>query len=163
MTQIITPPSPELTCDLMNPLLGSIDEVFEVQLHAKVTRREVEHYQPDSPLYPVTAQIGITGSVKGLVAIGFQTHTTMQVVSRLTQERCQHVTPAALDGVGELANMIVGAAKSKLNLGLNIGLPVVEHERERPIEFPQASRPMRLRCESGLGAFAVDFGFVVRA
>ncbi|QDT68439.1 hypothetical protein MalM25_13610 [Planctomycetes bacterium MalM25] len=155
-------PDARLTGKLINPLLSSVINTFAMMLDSRVERGAVDLRNEHDAFSDVTAMIRISGGAKGLVCISFPEKTALQVVDRFLGESYKAITLETLDALGELVNMVGGAAKSKLNMGLNIGLPNVVNDSEHQIEFPANSKPMRVHFDSDIGSFFVDFGFVVR-
>mgnify|MGYP001796802182 CR=1 FL=1 len=133
-----------------------------MMLDCEARRGELELRRADAQLFDVTAVIGVTGRVKGVVAISFALQTALNTVERFLGESHGGLTPEVIDGLSELANMIGGSTKSKLNMGLNIGLPSVVSGPNHRIDFPTESKPMRVHYASDAGPFFVDFGIVSR-
>ena len=155
-------PDARLTSKLINPVLSSVIETFAMMLDCRVERGEVELLAEGAEPNDVSALIGVTGRAKGLVCIGFHQQTALNVAERFIGQRPSGLTLEATDALGELVNMVGGAAKSKLNMGLNIGLPQVSDDPDQPIDFPPQSKPIRVHFDSDLGPFNIDFGFTVR-
>jgi chemotaxis protein CheX len=151
-----------MTAKVINPILSSVIETFRSMLGVSVQRRDLRLRGVNDSLNDITALIGISGRVKGSVCLSFQAETALGVVEKVLGERPTEVNSDVIDALGEVANIVGGAAKSKLNMGLNIGLPNVVHGSDYVVEFPTESRPMRLDFDSELGPFFVEFGFVVR-
>lgn len=162
MSSTAVPPSAGMTAQVINPILSSVIDTFGSMLGVEVERRDLKLRSVDDRLYDVSALIGISGRVKGSVCLSFQAATALGVVERFLGERPTEVNAEVVDALGEFANIVGGAAKSKLNMGLNIGLPNVVHGADYAVEFPSESKPMRLDFDSEIGPFFVEFGFVVR-
>lgn len=162
MTYATVQPDARLTGKLINPLLSSVIETFAMMLDCRVERGAVGLRGEGDSLNDVTAMIGISGKAKGLVCVSFPSETALAAADRFLGETIDSIGVEALDALGELVNVVGGAAKSKLNMGLNIGLPQVVNDPDHPIEFPQQAKPMRVHFDSDLGSFFIDFGFVVR-
>ena len=64
------------------------------------------------------------------------------------------------DAVGELANMVAGAAKAQLEqLSLSLSIPNVVSGPQHKVHYPSNVQPVSARFESEIGDFAVEFGF----
>ena len=146
---------------IINPLLGSVVETFKTMLDCKVRRGELELREADAEPYEISALISLTGGTKGVICLSFDRLTALEIGARLLGGSNWKLTPAVLDAVGEIANVITGSAKSKLEMGLNMGLPTLVRRDSFDIRFPSGSEPMRLHFDSDIGPFLVDFGFVV--
>lgn len=155
-------PDARLTSKLINPILSSVIETFAIMLDTRVERGELKRVTQNDDLHEVLALVGVTGRAKGTICLGFEYQSALNLVNRFIGEEARGLTLESLDALGELINIIGGSAKSKLDMGLNIGLPQVIENPEQPVEFPQQSKPMRVHFGSDLGPFCVDFGFIVR-
>ena len=64
----------------------------------------------------VTGMIGmVSDRATGTVTISFEKSTLLKIVSKVIGMELTDLDDTALEGVGELSNMIYGTAKSKLN------------------------------------------------
>ena len=136
---------PATTAKIINPVLSSVIETFETMLNSSVERGAVELRQPGESLHDISALVGISGKVKGSVCISFPVETAVRIVDRFlggsndteALDLVPEITPDVIDALGEVVNMVGGSAKSKLNMGLNIGLPNVVHGHNHGIDFPR--------------------------
>lgn len=62
----------------------------------------------------VTGLVGVHGNVSGFVTVNMSEHNAIAIVGELLQDKCDALTRQILDGVGEIANMVVGGIKSGL-------------------------------------------------
>ena len=143
-------------------MLSAVRNAFGDMLECDTERGGLELRDLDVPLYEVSVVILVTGRAKGLFCISFDGDTALSIVERLLGDRPNRVDEDVLDAMGEMANMITGATKSELNLGMNIGLPKVVRGESEEISFPDESHPMRVHYGSDIGPFCIDFGFVER-
>jgi len=71
------------------------------------------------------------------------------------------VFDSIVDAIGELTNMIAGAAKAKLeNLQLSLGLPTVILGRSTRIAFPSRATPISIPFRSDLGPLIIEVGIL---
>lgn len=152
-----------LTVKLVNPLLESVADVFSMVLASEVRRESLEIRQDDARMREVTTHVVITGSSRGSVALSFDRGTAIVAATRLLGENQNRISNDVIDALSELANIIVGSAKSRLEMGLNIGFPSVLEGPNCRIDFPHDSKPMRIHCSSDIGDFIIDFGVAVRS
>ena len=146
---------------IINPLLGSVVETFNTMLDCQARRGQLELRDADAEPYEVSAIISLTGRAKGTICMSFDRPTALEIGARLAGASGWKLTPAVLDAVGEIANVVTGSAKSKLELGLNMGLPTLVRRADFDVRFPPEAEPMRLHFDSEVGPFSIDFGFVV--
>ncbi|MEM6330144.1 MAG: chemotaxis protein CheX [Planctomycetota bacterium] len=161
--QLTTASKAGITTKVINPLLAGVGETFETMLGSRADRQQLCPRPFGAALLDVTAVIGISSEAKGSIGISFAEQTAIRLCNRLLDINAQAVGPDVLDAMGELVNIVAGSTKSKLDIGLNIGLPQVLHGCDQQIDFPKASQPLRLVYASDLGPFCVDFGFIFRA
>lgn len=154
-------PSSGVTAAIINPLLAAVLETFSTMLECQASRGALELREPDAEPYEISAVITLTGCTKGVICLSFDRLTALEIAARLLGESGWKLTPAVLDAVGEITNVVVGSAKSKLEMGLNMGLPSIVRRDDFAIHFPSGSDPMRLHFDSEAGPFLIDFGFVV--
>lgn len=161
MSATFVQPTSGVMVAIINPLLGSVIETFSTMLDCKASRGALELRDADAEPYEISALISLTGRAKGVICMSFDRLTALEIGARLLGGSNWKLTPAVLDAVGEIANVVAGAAKSKLDMGLNMGLPTIVRRDDFDIHFPSGSDPMRLHFDSDAGPFFIDFGFVV--
>jgi CheY-specific phosphatase CheX len=161
MSATFVQPSSGVMATIINPLLGSVVDTFGRMLGSTVTRGALVLRETDAKPYGVSAMISLTGRAKGVICISFNRLTALEIGARLVGGSSWKLTPAVIEAVGEIANDIAGSTKSKLEMGLNMGLPTIVCRDDFDIHFPSGSDPMRLHFDSDAGPFFIDFGFVV--
>ena len=161
MSATFVQPSSGVTAAIINPLLASVLETFSTMLECKASRGVLELRDPHAEPYEISAVISLTGGTKGVICMSFDRLTALEIGARLLGGSNWKLTPAVLDAIGEIANVVVGSSKSKLEMGLNMGLPTIVRRDDFDIHFPSGSDPMRLHFDSDAGPFFIDFGFVV--
>ena len=83
----------------------------------------------------------------------------LEITSSLLGNRCTAIDADVIDAIGELTNMIVGCAKSKLEeLNLSISLPTVIAGRNHAVAFPSGVTPLCIPFESTHGPFCLEVG-----
>ena len=90
--------------------------------------------------------IGLSGGAKGAVIISFPTKTALATVSAFIGLNVTQIDADVTDAVGELANIIAGAAKADLaGLNVTISLPSVvigpNHKVTTPKDIPSIVIP----------------------
>jgi chemotaxis protein CheX len=150
-----------MTADYINPFLIATASVFENMLAVKIDRQKPFLRTAFDPQYEVTGVIGLTGKATGTVAVSLSSRTALEITGRLLGEMPAAVNAQVSDAIGEVTNMIAGAAKSRLaELELNLGLPTVIIGRECCIAFPSRAVPISIPFTSELGPIVVEVGIV---
>lgn len=71
------------------------------------------------------------------------------------------MNPHVVDAIGEVTNMIAGAAKARLaELELSLGLPTVLIGSSACVAFPSRATPISIPFDSALGKLVVEVGIV---
>ncbi len=98
----------------------------------------------------LSALIGLSGGLPGTVIVGVDKSLAIDFTESVIGHTTTQIDEEVIDAVGEIANMIVGAAKCKLTTyKLSISLPSVICGRGLTVNFPRAVRPVCIpfRCE----------------
>lgn len=105
----------------------------------------------------VSGIIGFTGNVAGAAVIRFPMATALKVVEALSGEAFDADSEDFSDAIGEMANMICGSAKSKLdNPNVSISCPQVVLGKDHKIQRPSDAVSLTIPCESPQGAFLIE-------
>lgn len=112
----------------INPFLESVQDVFDSMLSCQAKMGTLKIV--DSPAQPkdITALIGLSGLVRGNVALAFPVLTAIKIASHLTGTEITLVDETVCDAVGELVSIVAGNAKAKLSKNdevINLTLPSV--------------------------------------
>ena len=116
--------------------------------------------QPE-PAYDVSGIIGFSGAVVGSVVVSFQQACALKLVQSFAGAEMPINSPDFCDAIGELANMIAGAAKKDLGLEASITCPSViigaGHVVKRLSDVPCVVIPVK----TPVGDFAVEVNIKV--
>ena len=140
----------------INPFLSSIKNVFETMLGMPFNLGK-PHIKPDqTPLYDVSAFIGLTGGVTGCVVLCLSEPMALTMASALCGSNLKEIGPDATDAIGEIANMIAGNAKKDFPEGNNlISVPTVVQGRHK-VKYPRGLPIISIPCETSVGRLIVD-------
>ncbi|MDI6686602.1 MAG: chemotaxis protein CheX [Desulfobacterales bacterium] len=108
----------------------------------------------------VSGIIGLTGSATGSMALSFSEESILKIASNMLGEEIKEVNGEITDAVGEITNMISGAARKKLEpLGLNVlaAIPTVVSGKEHSIKHVLGGPSIIIPFETKDGPFVVDF------
>lgn len=150
-----------MNVDYINPFLISTVDVFQKMLGMDLQREAPFIRRDFAPQYEVTGMIGLTGKTTGTVAVSLPREVAVLVTEKLLGETPVTLNSQVVDAVGELTNMIAGAAKAKLeHLQLSLGLPTVITGRSTCIAFPSRATPISIPFKSPLGPMIVEVGIL---
>jgi chemotaxis protein CheX len=145
--------------ELVNPFLAATTDVFRTMLKCEISRGQLAVKQNHTPEYEVSGLIGLTGKCQGMVVVSLGRETAIKAAAIMLGERPDGLNAQVVDTVGEIANMIAGAAKSQLSqYQLSIGLPSVICGKNHSINFPSDSTPILLPFDSPIGPICIEVG-----
>lgn len=107
----------------------------------------------------VSGIIGLTGSATGSMALSFSEGAILKIVSNMLGEEMKEVNGDITDAVGEITNMVSGAARKELEpLGLNISaaIPTVVSGKNHSIKHVLGGPSIIIPFEIEEGPFVVD-------
>jgi len=147
--------------EFINPFLSATHDVFRTMLHSELTRGPLGLKRCHTPKYEVSGQIGLTGKCQGMVVVSLGRQAAIRATEIMLGECPNELNADVLDAVGELTNMIAGAAKTKLEeYQLSVGLPTVVCGKHHVIAFPHTSTTAMLPFDSSLGPLCIEVGMV---
>lgn len=147
--------------EFVNPFLDATCAVFRTMLRTELRRGALYLRQGGESTHEISGIIGLSGKAKGTVLLGMRAEFAMAATEALTGERPNGMTPDVIDAVGELANMIAGGAKTRLEeLNMSISLPSVIAGKDHTVSFPSGAMPIGIPFESDLGEFSVEVSLV---
>jgi chemotaxis protein CheX len=132
--------------ELINPFLKATVSTFQTMVNA-VPSAQTPYVKAEPSLsHDVSGIIGLSGGAKGAVIISFPTKTALATVSAFIGLNVSSIDADVTDAVGELANIIAGAAKADLQgLNVTISLPSVvvgtNHKVTTPKDIPSIVIP----------------------
>ena len=156
MTEAPTAPAGKIDPQLIVPFVSSVREVFQTMIgvEAKVSRPEVKSHPGAS--YDVSSIIQFSGDVGGSVVISFEMAAAGKFVEGFCGMAVEEGGEDFVDALGEIGNMVAGAAKKNLACNASIGIPSViigaGHQIARIKDVPCVVIP----CETVNGNFAIE-------
>lgn len=107
----------------------------------------------------VSGIIGFTGAVTGSMALSFSEKSILKIVSNMLGEEIQEINGDIKDAVGEITNIISGAARKELEkIGLNVlaAIPTVVSGKGHSISHVLGGPSIIIPFEMEEGHFVVD-------
>ncbi len=146
----------------INPFIEGIKNVFSTMLETDIIISKPFVKTDDDPSADVSAVIGISGDAIGVVAMCFPMKSAVNTASKFAGVEMTQDHEDFTDALGELANMVTGQAKSKLDgLHCSISLPSVIIGRGHIVSQSRSTPRLALPCDSTLGRFHVEVGLTV--
>jgi len=107
----------------------------------------------------ITGIIGLTGEVKGSLALTFSEKCILKIVSNMLGEDLKKIDHEIKDAVGEITNMVSGVARKKLEaLGITVSaaIPTVVAGKGHSIMHVLGGPSLIIPFETDSGSFVVD-------
>jgi len=143
----------------INPFIESVVDFFSTMLAAQVRRGNIELWKADEVTGQVMALVGLSGPVKGTVALSLPPETALKLTGSLLGEEISEMNELAFDSVSEACNIIAGGAKARLPVNggppVNLGLPTVISGDRFKVSYPSDSIWVNIPFESDLGTFCL--------
>jgi len=138
------------------PFVNSIRDVFSKMAKVQTTVDRPFLKEGTSASYDISGIIGFSGEVVGSVVLCFQTVAAVKLVEAFAGMPIDPNTPDFTDAVGELANMVAGAAKKNLEAKASITVPNVVIGKDHHIARLSGVPCLVIPCRSAIGNFAVE-------
>ena len=107
----------------------------------------------------VSGIIGLTGSATGSMALSFSEGAILKVASNMLGEEIREINNDITDAVGEITNMVSGAARKELeSIGLTVtaAIPTVVAGKDHLIKHVLGGPSIIIPFEIEEGPFVVD-------
>lgn len=152
-----------MSLEYIQPFIESVENLFTTMLNSSVERGEIGVSNNAQAPYEITALIGLSGDVRGTVAISFPSSTALAMVCKILSIESKEVDATVIDGVGEIVNIVAGSAKSKFVKGnakpIDLSLPNVILGEDYIIEYPSETVWIEVPFKSDLGQFNLRVTF----
>lgn len=96
--------------EFVNPFIQAAREVLESELGGEAQRGNLRLQKSAFTTDEVTAVVGVTGTVSGVVLYSMSEATAIGIVSRVMGQPFSALDELAQSGIGELGNVITGRA-----------------------------------------------------
>jgi len=110
----------------------------------------------------VSGIIGITGPPNGSMSLSFSSSCILNIVANMLGEEAQEINDDIKDAVGELTNMISGAARNDLGgkgYQFRIATPIIISGANHQIKHQTKSPTIAIPFDTSAGAFLVEVSF----
>lgn len=110
----------------------------------------------------VSSIIGLTGDTKGTISVSFKKKTILPIVSEMFDEEITELNDEVTDAVGEIANMISGHARQKLDeldCNLKAAIPTVIMGKDHTISHITDHKIVAIPFNTENGGFTIEVCF----
>jgi len=143
----------------INPFLYGTAEVMEKMAFLKPVAGKPFAKTDDTARGDVSGIIGMTGDATGSLAMSFSESCIIGIVDKMLGEHHSEVNRAVLDAVGELTNMISGAARKlmeKDNLKVFSAIPTVVFGKAHTVHHVIRGPSIVIPFKTEVGDFVID-------
>ncbi len=145
--------------EYINPFIASVRNAFQTMLSVEAQRGAPYLRTTAESDLCVSGVIGLSGDAVGTVVLNMSQEVALGIASVLLMEELTELTPDVVDAVGELTNVIAGAAKSKLEeFHLGVSLPNVITGNAHTIHFPKDVTPLCVPFTTVWGPMVLEVG-----
>ena len=151
--------------DYIDHFLTAAVSTFDAMLGCKLTPLETFVKTGFQAEYEVSGVIGLSSKkARGTVVLSLSKEAALSATEAMLGERPEEINGDVTDAVGELTNIIAGAAKAKLeHLTLDVSLPTTVVGKQLVMRFPQGAASICIPYGCPWGDVAVEVALVERA
>jgi chemotaxis protein CheX len=151
-----------MKAELINPFLTSVVNTFQTMLDCSLERTDLRLNTGDCPEHEISALIGLSGKGSGMVVLSLSKNVATKAASTMLMMEITEINEDVTDAVGELVNMIGGAAKAQLEeLEMSLSLPSVITGKGHDVTFPLKIKPIYIGLTSPWGPLSMVVGLAV--
>ncbi len=131
----------------------SMIEFFTMMLGSEISKADEHAENTDSLtvekiVQEVTVVMGLAGGLTGSVCISMSDQAAFTIAKGLIDHDAVKIDQTVVDGVGEVANIVVGGAKRRLaEFQLSMSLPNVVLAGQEAVKFPTTVTPTVLNYD----------------
>ena len=145
--------------EYINPFIASVRNAFQTMLSSDAQRGAPYLRTTAESDFCVSGVIGLSGDAVGTVVSNMSKEVALEIASVLLMDQFTELTADVVDAVGELTNVIAGAAKSKLEeFHLGVSLPNVVTGNAHTIHFPKDVTPICVPFKTVWGPLVLEVG-----
>ncbi len=147
---------------LINPFIEATLHVLETMAFTKVTVGKPFLKKDKIARGDVSGVIGLTGQASGTISVSFTEQCILAVVSNMFGEEMTELNDEVQDAVGEIANMISGQARQKLETmgkSLKAAIPTVITGKGHTITHITNHPIMAIPFTTDQGEFTIEVFF----
>lgn len=146
--------------EYINPFIKSLSNTFQTMLSCEVQRGEISLRTEETELHEFSGIIGLSGKAVGSVVLSLSQPVARKSTAALLMISEDDISDDdVVDAVGELANMVAGAAKAELEeYDLSVSLPSVITGSNHQVHFPSDVQPICVHFDCEWGPLKLEVG-----
>lgn len=143
----------------INPFIAALKNTFQTMLSCEARRGNLVVKQDSRAAHEISGVIGLSGRAVGTVVVSFSTQVALKAASTMLMTEATRIDDDVLDAVGELTNMVAGAAKAELEeYDLAVSLPNVITGAAHEVHFPSEVTPIGIAFDTDWGPISLEVG-----
>lgn len=156
----------DLKTQLNEALADAVSELFTSILSLVPAVEELTGSQDDNSSKEIASIVGFAGVLEGSITLLFSKAMACKIVSKMLGMELNEMSQDVRDGVGEVANILVGGLKSRvapMGYQFEISIPSVI-EAANPLNIVQLKETELIKLKVGCPevAFLVDLSYMVK-
>jgi chemotaxis protein CheX len=145
--------------EYINPFIASLCTALRTMLDLEANRGAPYLYEKAEADFPISGVIGLSGLAVGTVVLNLSEEFALKAAGAMLMTEIDTVNADVLDAVGELTNVVAGAAKAKLEeFHLAVSLPTVITGTAHGIHFPSNVTPICVPFSTLWGPMVLEVG-----
>ncbi|MDR2579793.1 MAG: chemotaxis protein CheX [Fibromonadaceae bacterium] len=146
-----------MKAEWINAFISATSDTFNKMLQLPVKAGKPHLLAEESNTKDISGMIGLSGTVRGAVVIGFPEQSGINVVNKFLCENFTELCPDVSDAVGELVNIIAGYVKAFIqNEKFDISLPSIARGSKHMVFMPKYAPTIVIPFSSDLGDFVLE-------
>lgn len=101
--------------EYIEPFVTSTIRVLDTVIQSDIAKGEISLVRGDEITEDIAIVVRLRGDSDGSIVLNMQTDTALRIGNIMFGDAFETMTPAVMDSIAELANMIAGNATSALN------------------------------------------------
>lgn len=143
----------------INPFITALTNTFQTMLSCEARRGNLAVKQDSRAAHEVSGVIGLSGKAVGTVVVSFSTQVALKAASTMLMMEFTAIDEEVVDAVGELTNMVAGAAKAELEeFEMMVSLPNVVTGPAHEVHFPSQVSPISIAFDTDWGPISLEVG-----
>jgi chemotaxis protein CheX len=143
----------------INPFISALQNTFRTMLSREARRGNVAVKESSRAAHEVSGVIGLSGKAVGTVVVSFSKQVALGAAATMLMTEAEKIDDDVLDAVGELTNMVAGAAKAELaEYELSVSLPNVITGPAHEVHFPSEVTPISIAFDTDWGPVSLEVG-----
>lgn len=144
----------------VNPFVVATMETFKSMVKTEAKPGKLSLVKDNKTQFDISGIIGLSGGAQGTVSLSFPKIACLKIISAFGGLKVVTIDEDVVDAVGELANIVAGAAKKHLTqYNINISLPTVVMGDNHQLTAPRNVIPMVVPFETPMGNFNLVVSF----